>query len=125
MIHFLFFIIEKPIEPHNNFNIKKKELKEFNTLSFIFKSAIKIYQFTLSGMQGDVCNFEPSCSNYAMEAIEEYGPILGTILAADRLERCNPFTFTNIKYYKFTYVKGRGIKVYERPEDVMRYIKIR
>ena len=124
MIYLLFYFLEKPIEPKSDFKIIKKETKEFQTLKFILKSGVKLYQFTLSGMQGDVCNFEPSCSNYAMEAIEKYGAILGTILAADRLERCNPFSFSYAKkYYTLTYVKGRGIKISETPEDIMKYLK--
>ncbi len=123
MILFLILLIERPVEPQSNFKIKKNEQREFNTLKFLFKSAIKIYQFTLSGMQGDVCNFEPSCSNYAMEAIEKYGPLTGILLAADRLERCNPFAFSYVKkYYRLTYVKGRGIKIAEKPEEVMKHL---
>lgn len=123
MIFILLFIIEKPVEPKINFKTNKKEEKEFNTLKFLFIKGIKFYQFALSGMQGDVCNFEPSCSNYAIEAIEKFNPFIGVILAADRFERCNPFTFNYAqKYYTLTFVKGRGIKVKEKPEDVMRYL---
>ena len=39
-----------------------------------------------------ICRYEPSCSQYAKEAIEEYGPVRGTTKAAARLLRCNPFS---------------------------------
>ena len=53
-------------------------------------SAIKWYRSTLSPIMQPNCRFFPSCSNYAMQAIEEYGPWQGVILTAWRLLRCNP-----------------------------------
>lgn len=41
------------------------------------------------------CKFQPTCSNYAIEAIKEYGSIKGTYLSIKRILRCNPF---NKKY---------------------------
>lgn len=38
------------------------------------------------------CRYEPTCSRYAAEAIAELGPVRGTILAAWRVLRCNPFS---------------------------------
>lgn len=124
MIFILFLVIEKPVEPENNFKLKRNDVKEFQTLKFLFKTSIRLYQLTLSNMQGDVCNFEPSCSNYGMEAIEKFGPVVGILLTADRIERCNPFAFSYVKnYYKLRYTKHRGIKIYEKPEEVIRYLK--
>ena len=37
------------------------------------------------------CQFYPSCSNYGALAVRNYGPIIGTAIAADRIVRCNPF----------------------------------
>ena len=53
-------------------------------------SAIKWYRSTLSPIMQPNCRFFPSCSNYAMQAIEEHGPWQGLILTAWRLVRCNP-----------------------------------
>lgn len=39
---------------------------------------------------GHFCKFNPGCSEYAKQAIQKYGPYLGTIKAAVRLARCNP-----------------------------------
>ena len=40
----------------------------------------------------DKCKFIPTCSNYGIEAIKEYGSIKGTFLTIKRILRCNPFS---------------------------------
>jgi putative membrane protein insertion efficiency factor len=59
----------------------------------IFIFPIKIYKKYLSpGNFGiKICNFEPSCSRYCMEAIEKHGVIRGLFLGTYRIIRCNPF----------------------------------
>jgi hypothetical protein len=52
---------------------------------------IRGYRFFISPLLGPCCRFVPSCSQYAYEAIEHYGPIKGGILAVRRLLRCHPF----------------------------------
>ena len=63
-----------------------------NVISFshIIKSTLKLYRKTLSAQDGDNCNFMPSCSNFASEAISKRGVFIGALLAADRLTRCHP-----------------------------------
>jgi len=39
-----------------------------------------------------ICKFEPSCSEYARQAIEKHGPTKGSVMAAYRLARCNPLS---------------------------------
>lgn len=51
---------------------------------------IKCYQKWISPMLGSNCRFYPSCSQYAIEAIEIHGAVKGSILAAWRIMRCNP-----------------------------------
>ena len=51
--------------------------------------AIRFYQAQLSALRLGHCRFAPSCSQYALEAIQAYGPIVGSARAADRLMRCN------------------------------------
>jgi hypothetical protein len=53
---------------------------------------IRAYQRWISPALGPRCRYYPTCSEYAVEAIRELGPIRGLILAAWRLLRCNPFT---------------------------------
>lgn len=52
---------------------------------------IRAYRYVLSPWIGGQCRFEPTCSVYAMQAIELYGPLRGSWLAVKRLLRCHPF----------------------------------
>ena len=49
---------------------------------------IQFYQDHISGADGGRCPMHPSCSAYAARAIEKHGPVLGWIMACDRLVRC-------------------------------------
>jgi putative membrane protein insertion efficiency factor len=53
--------------------------------------ALRGYQLILSPLLPPACRFAPSCSAYAVEAIEKHGVLRGGILAAKRLGRCHPF----------------------------------
>jgi len=55
-------------------------------------AAVRAYQALLSPFLGGACKFYPSCSEYAVEAIERHGPARGARLAAGRLLRCRPFS---------------------------------
>lgn len=52
---------------------------------------IRIYQKTPLRSHSN-CKYIPSCSNYAIEAIEKYGAFLGSLKAIWRILRCNPFS---------------------------------
>lgn len=52
---------------------------------------IKIYQ-SMPLSSHNQCKYIPSCSNYAMDAIEYYGAFKGSMLAIWRILRCNPFS---------------------------------
>jgi hypothetical protein len=54
--------------------------------------AIRGYQRFLSPVLGNTCRYIPSCSQYAIEAIEKYGVVKGSGLAVWRILRCNPFS---------------------------------
>ena len=53
---------------------------------------IRGYQRMISYYTPPVCRFHPSCSRYAIQALQTHGPIRGAFLAAWRIFRCNPFT---------------------------------
>lgn len=53
---------------------------------------IKIYQKTLSPFIGRNCRFTPSCSEYTIDAINEYGAVKGMIMGIARICRCNPLS---------------------------------
>ncbi len=52
---------------------------------------IKLYQLTLGAVLPPSCRFYPSCSQYAIEAIERHGAFYGLFLAIRRISRCHPF----------------------------------
>ncbi|MBV5307867.1 membrane protein insertion efficiency factor YidD [Chromatium okenii] len=52
---------------------------------------IKVYQYLISPLIGPHCRFYPSCSQYAVEAIERHGILYGIYLAVRRLARCHPW----------------------------------
>lgn len=52
---------------------------------------IKTYQYLLSSFMQPCCRFHPSCSQYALDAIEVYGILKGFFLIIRRLLRCHPF----------------------------------
>lgn len=52
---------------------------------------VAVYRYTISPLLGINCRFEPSCSEYAREALERYGAVKGSWLAARRVARCQPW----------------------------------
>lgn len=53
--------------------------------------AVRTYQWTLRPLIGANCRFWPSCSDYAIEALQKHGALKGSALAARRILRCNPW----------------------------------
>jgi putative membrane protein insertion efficiency factor len=52
---------------------------------------IKFYQILISPLLGPSCRFTPTCSQYAVEAIQKHGPIKGSWIATKRIIRCHPW----------------------------------
>ena len=61
-------------------------------IDWVLIGLIRVYQIFMSPMLGQRCKYYPSCSNYAIGAIREHGPIKGIGLGAWRILRCNPFS---------------------------------
>ena len=53
-------------------------------------AVIRVYQWLVSPWLGPACRFEPTCSRYAIEAVQRHGPVRGPWLALKRLARCHP-----------------------------------
>jgi len=58
----------------------------------ILIALIRAYQYVLSPWWGSQCRFTPTCSHYAIEALERHGALSGSWLAARRILRCHPWT---------------------------------
>lgn len=52
---------------------------------------VRGYQVALSPLLPAACRYHPTCSNYAIEALEKHGALRGTWLAVKRIARCHPF----------------------------------
>ena len=52
---------------------------------------VRLYQVTLGPLMGGHCRFQPTCSNYAIEALTTHGALRGTWLTIRRLLCCHPF----------------------------------
>ncbi|MGM1018443.1 MAG: membrane protein insertion efficiency factor YidD [Actinomycetota bacterium] len=50
------------------------------------------YRAVISPMYGDVCAYYPSCSAYAVGAVQQHGALRGSVLSAGRILRCNPWS---------------------------------
>jgi len=52
---------------------------------------VRLYQLFISPLLHPACRFEPSCSHYAIQALQKYGFFKGSWLATKRIARCHPF----------------------------------
>ncbi|MBQ58399.1 membrane protein insertion efficiency factor YidD [bacterium] len=62
-----------------------------NTFSHILAAPIRIYRLIFSPWVGFNCRYQPTCSAYALEALERHGAFKGSLLIIRRLGRCHPF----------------------------------
>jgi uncharacterized protein len=60
-------------------------------MKYLLIGFLKLYRRFVSPMYGQVCRFYPSCSAYALEAVQLHGAVRGSWLAARRLARCHPW----------------------------------
>ena len=57
----------------------------------ILIAIVRFYRKVISPLKKPTCRFSPTCSQYAIEALEKYGAIKGSWLAIKRIFRCHPF----------------------------------
>ena len=60
-------------------------------IKFSLKIIIKLYQYSISPIIGPRCRYLPSCSNYALEAIDKHGVTKGMFLSIKRISKCHPW----------------------------------
>lgn len=59
-------------------------------INAVLMGVVNAYRFFLSPWLGSACRFTPTCSQYALQALDRHGPAAGSYLAARRLLRCHP-----------------------------------
>jgi putative membrane protein insertion efficiency factor len=69
---------------------------------------VRAYRALLSPLLGPRCKYHPTCSQYALDALREFGFVRGTILAGWRLLRCNPWSHGGVDYARDQTLFGRG-----------------
>lgn len=60
-------------------------------MKILLTALIRSYQYLISPLLGSRCRFYPSCSEFAVEALQRHGAMHGTWLAMRRLSRCHPW----------------------------------
>ncbi len=61
-------------------------------LKVLAQFPIRVYRVTISPLIGPCCRYQPSCSAYALQAVERHGVLKGIGLTFHRILRCHPFT---------------------------------
>lgn len=59
---------------------------------------VYLYRYTLGVFVAGRCKYHPSCSQYALDALREFGLFKGSVLAGWRLLRCNPWSHGGVDY---------------------------
>jgi uncharacterized protein len=62
-------------------------------LILALKAPVYVYRYLISPFLGPRCRFQPTCSAYALEALERHGPVRGVWLTLRRLSRCHPINW--------------------------------
>lgn len=60
-------------------------------MKYVLIGLLRLYRMLISPLYGQVCRYYPSCSAYALEAVQVHGSIKGSWLAVRRLARCHPW----------------------------------
>jgi putative membrane protein insertion efficiency factor len=58
--------------------------------------ALRLYRAVISPLYGDVCRYYPSCSSYALQAIQQYGVVRGSWMGMRRIARCHPWAIGGV-----------------------------
>ena len=60
-------------------------------MRYLFLLPIRLYQWLISPLLGSNCRFQPTCSQYAYDAIKTHGALKGLKLSAQRIGKCHPW----------------------------------
>ncbi len=60
-------------------------------MKHVLVALLRVYRAVVSPLYGQVCRYHPSCSAYALEAVQVHGSLRGTWMSARRVGRCHPW----------------------------------
>jgi len=81
-------VAEKP----QCYRINNSPMRLFKSIiQALLLGLVRLYQMVISPWLPNACRYSPTCSQYAIEAIQKYGPIKGTWLAMKRISSCHPW----------------------------------
>lgn len=61
-------------------------------MKYLLAALLRAYRLVISPLYGDVCKFYPTCSAYALDAVQTHGAMKGSWLSVRRLVRCHPWS---------------------------------
>jgi putative membrane protein insertion efficiency factor len=67
-------------------------------VKYLAIGVVRLYQLLLSPLFPNSCKYHPSCSQYAVGALRQYGLVRGSVLSGWRLLRCNPWSHGGVDY---------------------------
>ena len=67
-------------------------------MTFLATALVRAYRRLVSPLLRPRCKYHPTCSQYALDALREYGFVRGLLLAGCRLLRCNPWSHGGVDY---------------------------
>ena len=79
------------VSPPGKAFLKQAEKRMPNTAQRVTLQLLRGYKWAISPIFPPACRYVPTCSEYAMEAVERYGVLRGGLMSAMRLLRCHPF----------------------------------
>jgi uncharacterized protein len=79
------------IPPPRHDRVRRATALPVKAARWVATAIIHVYQLFISPLFPASCRYTPTCSAYAVEAIERYGVVRGSWLAARRIARCHPF----------------------------------
>lgn len=81
-------------------------------MKYLLIGLLRVYRALISPLYGQVCRYYPSCSAYALEAVQVHGSIKGSWLAVRRLARCHPWAAGGVDK-----VPQKGSWTYTEPDE--------
>ena len=78
---------------------------------------VRFYQRRISPLKAPCCRFYPTCSSYALKALEKHGALKGGLLAFWRILRCNPWNIGGIDYVPETWTEPFPVIGKKRPKE--------